>query len=204
MPLVAFIEELFTTGHLSVHLTEAPIVDGAAKNKLSDWELVWRNHLPGEAPKFDLEAGIWAAQWLYKVCQFILWRDAAPDLIAQSLGSSCPSPRNASTDYSVDLCFRFLPDVLKLSARLAPSDILVEQIKTQAASWPLSSVGIDPLPDLGSLDSFLHHPSLKQLYVDRILATEDKSRINHPSVVDAIKTTIGAHPELCPWLDISA
>lgn len=204
MSLAEFIEELFTSGHLSVHLTEAPSIDEAAKIKLTDWECVWRNHVPGTPPRFDLDAGMWAIKWLYQVCQFTLWRDASQELIDQSLAAPCPSPRNEITDYSVDVCFRFLPDVLRLAVRLSPADYLVEQIRVQAAAWPLSSVGTENLPTLAPLSSFIAHPSLKQLYVDRILAAEDKPRADDPVVLSAIKTSIGAHSQLCPWLDISS
>lgn len=204
MPLAEFIEELFTSGHLSVHLTDAPSIDDAAKSRLAGWERVWRDHVPGTAPEFNLEVGMWAVKWLYQVCQFTLWRDASPELIEQALESPCPLPRSDVTDYSADVCFRFLPDVLRLATKLSPADYLVERIRVEAAAWPLSSVGIQNLPQLAPLDSFLSNPSLKQLYVDRILATEDRSRIDHPVVLNAIKTAIGAHPNLCPWLDISA
>ena len=63
--------------------------------------------------------------------------------------------------------------------------------------WPLSSVGV---ANLGTVDPppFVHHDCLLQLYVDRIIASKDRSRMNDPVVREAIRAAIGLYPELAP------
>jgi hypothetical protein len=54
--------------------------------------------------------------------------------------------------------------------------------------------------DLGELDvaAFIGHPSLRQLYVDRIIERGDVSRVEHPAVREAVWAAPGNYPELAP------
>ena len=50
------------------------------------------------------------------------------------------------------------------------------------------------------LDSFLPHPALRRLYVDRIVATRDATRLTDARVADTLRADLGLYPELAPSL----
>jgi hypothetical protein len=60
-------------------------------------------------------------------------------------------------------------------------------------------VGIEGVGAVESA-SFLSHPSLRQLYVDRILARADTSRLADKAVREAVQMALGAFPELAPGI----
>jgi len=76
---------------------------------------------------------------------------------------------------------------------------LLDELKTLATAWPLSSVGIPSLADL-NLDSFINDETLSRLYVDRIIATNDLSRLGHPRVDELLRAALGLHRTLAPDL----
>ena len=115
------------------------------------------------------------------------------------LSQPCPGPIDPATIYSVDLTLRWLPDLLTLARAAATRDVLVDELLRLAREWPLSSVGIKDLPG-SEPGAIVEHPSLLQLYVDRIIARRDKSRLGHPAVDRGVRTALGMFPELCPEL----
>jgi hypothetical protein len=68
-----------------------------------------------------------------------------------------------------------------------------------AMGWPLSSVGV---PGLASVEldvpMFWDDLCLRQLYVDRVIARGDTSRLNRPEVRLAVMAALGAEGERVP------
>jgi len=118
-------------------------------------------------------------------------------VIHARLGIACPRPPDPVTCYSVDLLLRYLPDVAAMAHGIAEDDPLVESLRELGRQWPLSSVG---MPELGTVDpgAFVDDPSLRALYVDRILERRDTSRLDHPAVRAAVQAALGLHHELAP------
>jgi hypothetical protein len=85
--------------------------------------------------------------------------------------------------------------LLDCAAGVAERDPLVEHLRDLCRAWPLSSVGV---PDLGdtSVDGFIDDACLQRLYVDRILAQKDKSRIGDERVGEAVRAAIGGQSSL--------
>jgi len=73
---------------------------------------------------------------------------------------------------------------------------LRQELLVLAREWPLSSAGIR---DVGPVDvkAFIGHSGLRQLYIDRIIAYGDVTRLNEPMVELAARHALGAFPELC-------
>src|SRR5262249_8722193 len=117
----------------------------------------------------------------------------------QALSAPCPEALNPSIVYSVDLTYRFLPDVLRLARAASPNDPLVEILRGWGRDWPLSSVGIANLNQLDPT-SFISDRCLRQLYVDRILREDDVSRLDDPKTRQAVLAAIGKHSKLSPKL----
>lgn len=162
-------------------------------NELADAEL-------GLAPPpFSSAAALWAARLIYHLCQFTVCRDISAEQINSVCGVPCPETRGPETDWSADLTLRHLPKIFQLARHLSQADPLIQNLKQIATAWPLSSVGIPGL-EISQIESFIKHPTLRRLYADRIVATEDTSRLTDPRVVAMLRADLGIHHELAPAL----
>src|SRR5207248_2302584 len=120
--LDVFLSALFSDGVVAVPpYTPSPAVTGRlgdGQEVLRDCEESVRAHLTGDVPPFNPEAAEWAALQFYQACQFLLCREVSAEEVVRVLSLPCPCPREPSTDYSVDIVFRFLPDLFDLANRL--------------------------------------------------------------------------------------
>jgi hypothetical protein len=132
---------------------------------------------------------------LYRACQFAVDRDVAAEVVIRVLGEPCPEPMCPSAVYSVDLVFRFLPDVRRHLNAMPEDDPVVTAVMRWAAEWPLSSVGMSGVPP-ANLTIISRHDGLRRKYADRIIAAGDIERANDPAIRAAIEEAIGAHPGL--------
>jgi hypothetical protein len=120
--------------------------------------------------------------------------------VHESLSSPCPEKPSPAVCYSVDLSFRYLPDLLSLAKGIAPADPLVTGLTGLARAWPLSSVGVLGIEGPVDVRPFIADPSLRQLYVDRIIDKADASRLGDPQIVDLVREALGDFPDLAPKL----
>ncbi len=208
LTLSQFLERLFEEGRVPVTAPEPVPADElrAAETTLAGLEAVYRLDLPGEAPPLAPAAARWAAVSLFHACQFVVFRNAGEEMIAAALtapipvgehaslhagdGLEDPSDHAASLHYSVDLTFRFLPDLMRLARSDAENDPLLGYLRQWAADWPLSSVG---LPDVTpkSIEPIVNHPCLLGIYRDRVIARNDRSRRGDPRVEEAVMQAVG-------------
>jgi hypothetical protein len=197
MTLSEFLTELSRTG-IAVVVTDAALQPGDGwQEVIRTWDTQLRAELAFDPPVLSLVAAEWAGLRLYRGCQALVCRDMPPQDLHRYLAVPCPEKRAPAVDYSVDLLFRFLPDLVASAHRVEMSDPLLVELLALAQGWPLSSVGV---AGVGEVDPspFLDHPSLRQLYVDRILATGDTKRLRHEVVRSAVRTSLGAFPDLAP------
>jgi hypothetical protein len=192
-----------------------------AKRVLDDLERIARSEFPGAAPTWSIDAALWAAVAFYRACQFVLSRDAPAEDVIEALRQPPAPARSAATIYSVDLAFRFLPDLHRLAKSASPDDPLTGQIERWAIDWPYSSVGLslgewrsaderahdarpfdDPWFDAGPFDlaPIVAHAGLLQSYADRVIATGDASRLGDPRVAEMVRAALGTHENLAPVL----
>jgi len=196
MTLSAFLSRLSESGIAVVDMDDAIAPDLQWQATIVEWDAVQRNELLS-APKLSLEAAGWAVERFYRGCQAIVCRDMGPNDLHRYLAAPFPEPREPAADYSVDLVFRFLPDLIALARKVSQNDPLVAELLRLAEAWPLSSVGVAGLGEI-SREPFLHHPGLRQLYVDRILATGDATRLTSDVVREAAGIALGAFPQMAP------
>ena len=193
-----FLEQLFRNGQVTV----PPVgtdweFDADAERWVIEFDRAARLSLPGAAPELHPAAAAWAAQRLADACRLAIARDAGAEEIRRVFSEQCPAERSAATDYSVDLFFRHLPDLLAWAQRVAANDPLVAALRRLAGEWPLSSVGIaDITPH--PIDPFIAHAGLRRLYADRIIARRDSSRLADARAAEAVRSALGAHAELAP------
>lgn len=204
--LPAFLHELFDHGRVRVappDVTESPSAghsadaDQAVYILLAERDAAVRIDFPGEAPPPDFVVAVWAARQFHRACQFALYRDLSSEAMAAAFAEPCPAAADASRHYSVDLVFRFLPDLYRLTRSASSEDPLCEQLRRWADAWPLSSVGMGNVnpADVGPI---LEHQGLLKLYVDRIIAREDSGRLTVAAVRAAVRAALGVFTELAP------
>jgi hypothetical protein len=99
----------------------------------------------------------------------------------RDLGGDGPADDSPAVHYSVDLSFRFLPDLVRHARAASERDALVGRLMDWANRWPLSCVGFAGAA-AGSIDGFAGHPCLLRMYVDRIIAGHDVSRLTDQRV----------------------
>lgn len=191
---------MLTTGaEVEVHPIDEPFpeIDAAAVNALREWHEAALGELAGEVTTLglDLNAAGWAAGQFYRACQFLVCREAPAERVSHDLRAPCPSPRGPAVDFSVDLVFRFLPDLYDRARRLAPADSLVAALAEWAKDWPLSSPGV-PTESPPALETFAGYPALWRLYVDRVTERRADDRWRDPRVANQLRADLGAFPNL--------
>ncbi len=170
---------------------------------LVEYEAVYREEFPGSPPPFSISSGRWALRVFHRACQFLVYRDIDAETIAAVLEEPCPSAPDgpaaqaASRHYSVDLVFRFLPDLARLTKAASENDPLCSRLRQWGIEWPLSSVG---MPDItpGDVSAICEHRGLLTVYVDRLIARQDTSRLNDPRVRSAVRASLGDFEDLSP------
>ena len=197
MTIAVVLSDLFETGLVRVAREPAAEAERKAiESWLAEIEAQDRLNLPGEPPPFEPASAAWAAAMLYRGAQLLTDRDVSEETLRAALSDRGPDPTPA-VHYSVDLVFRFLPDLITLARRVSQEDPLVESLLELIAPWPLSSVGLTGVA-IGNVEPILAHPCLRQLYVDRILARSDLARLDDPRIQEAVREALGAFPELAP------
>lgn len=203
MSLSRFLHALVDTGHVRVpHPDHAKPAEELteAQELLAELEGSWRLEFPGDAPAFERQVANWAATMFYRAAQAAVFRDIPEPVLRDGLSQACPSSGDeAARHYSVDLVFRFLPDMVVLARHTSPDDPLLQVLQTWANQWPLSSVGMKGV-EPATVDPIVNHPGLLQLYVDRILTRADFSRLGDPRVQTTVRKSVGAYADLSPAL----
>lgn len=150
--------------------------------------------LTGPVPAFHPPAAIWAAGFLYRAVQLTMLRDLGEDAVSGLL-TPFNGPVSSETILSVDISFRYLPNLLGLAKGLAPEDVLVKRLQEAAGQWPFSSVGIR-VEGILHVDAIMNDACLRRAYIDRIIEARDKQRCNNVQVNENIKEALGDHGQL--------
>jgi hypothetical protein len=206
--IARFVASLFTDGRVRVPRAVDPrgTLWEPSFDELDDLfaslvslERHYRNELPGIPLNLSRPAVLWGAMIVFRVSSFLAYRDIGADVIQAALSEPCPELPTPSACYSVDLTLRFLPDLIRLAKAISTDDPLVALLLKLGRDWPLSSVGI---VDIGEVDPtpLVGDPCLKRIYVDRIIASKDRSRLNNTQVKESVRAAVGIHRELAPEL----
>lgn len=198
MGLPEFLQALFEHGRVRVGAPGDAISSdqwSRVDALLAERHAADRADFPGDIPPLAPEAARWAAEQCYRACQFAVYRDAGAEKIAETLSAPCPQAPPASRHISVDLTFRFLPDLYRLAKAASEGDPLCERLRGWAAEWPFSSVGM-PGVNPADINDVCEHSGLLLRYVDRIMTRRDRSRLADPRVRAAAQAAVGHFTEL--------
>lgn len=212
-PLADFLTALWETGQVSV-----PALSPTGSSDFSSADLAesalrlgWyaseeRAALPGTPPTVSDTAALWGLTATFTACSLIVHRQHTVETFSSQFECSQLGVLSPSIVYSVDLTFRFLPDVHRLAMSLAESDPLCDVLEELGRQWPLSSVGMGfrELKDApiqypaDHLAAWWHDACLRQLYLDRIADRGELNRLDDGRVAEAMRGVIGIHQELSP------
>jgi hypothetical protein len=200
-----FLIDLFQTGQVTVS-QELTDLDADTQDRtlslLSQYHSIDVLHMPFAAPSFHPGASLWAAKYVYRTLQLVLIRDIDAGELNKLL-IDYEGSGTAEEIYSVDLMMRFLPDILMLASGLSPGDPLVYKLKDAAVKWPFSSVGV-PGINADCPQTILDHPSLRQAYMDRVIAKKDIGRFGSPNEKMLLEEVMGMHQhQLWPNLNLT-
>ncbi|SFH92847.1 hypothetical protein [Planctomicrobium piriforme] len=192
-------EKLFLDGQLIVPSevipTQQHIRDAVAS--LLRLEQDYREHLPGRPPAPNPQAMEWSVRQFYSFSQLIAFRHLESSS-ATRLELDAPFTPDPENCYAVDLLFRFLPDLARMTRSMGRAPLQAALTKW-GNDWPLSSVGMADLTPR-SVEGFFSHPGLRNLYVDRIIETQDVSRLADAGAREAVRAALGLHQNLAPQL----
>ena len=192
-----FLTGLFEDGRVTVPEV-SPLMDEelrAGDDVIAEYERVHRLEMPGAAPQFIAPAGRWAGTRFFRACQFTVYRDVGEETLNKELAIEYREPISPDVHYSVDVIFRYLPDITRFAVSAAEKDPLVAHLYRWARQWPLSSVGMSGIDNV-DIVSFADNSSLLRLYADRIICSGDKSRLSHEVVRGVVRSALGIYPDL--------
>ena len=200
----SFLHQLFSSGEIALGGLDEPNAESIAEamNVAREFVLRYRQTLPHEAPLLDEQAFQWAAINLYCGAQFIVHREVPAENVSVALGEPFPQPRTPSVQYSVDVIYRFLPDLNRFAKSASQDDPVCAAIETWSHDWPLSSVGMkksqpyDPIRLTPNELEIMKHPALRQLYIDRMILEGDSSRMQVHEICSAVEASVGIHRQL--------
>ena len=133
---------------------------------------------------------------LYRSAQLTVFRELGEDeidrLAAQNDFGRVITP---AVVYSVDVVFCHLPDLIRIVRAMNPDDPLLDVLISWCRRWPFSSVGVNGVGEI-DIEPILSDRCLSLMYADRILQSEDASRLTNPEVAEIIRGAIGAWPDL--------
>ncbi len=149
---------------------------------------------PHLAPTFDSKAALYAAEVVYLTAQLILYRkDGIADL--EALFSQEQLELTASNILSVDLCLRFVPDMLVELKMIDPEDGLIHVLEELLKKWHYSAVNYEQEVETLNFDIIINNPCLKQLYLNRIVLRKNKKLAGLKQFNSAIQGNLGIHTQ---------
>ncbi len=172
-----FLSRLLHEGSVVFREAPAPLpAAGASHHALSlltqAFERV-RLDVAGPEIAFDPGAAGEAAEFVRQACWAMVCRtERVQDLGRRLVLRTSPAKASPSTHLSIDLIFRFLPQVLHRARGIDPGDALVTMIADALRAWPLSGVlaDLDEAPLDPKALGFGGHPGLLLLYAERLAA----------------------------------
>ena len=190
MQLDQFIQDIFQQGKVVVDGTLSPFTEEDIQQSIRRLHEYYQcQELTGMVPPFKAGAAIWAAGFLYRSVQLVMLRDLNEEAV-NGLLTPYDDAVTPETILSVDLSFRYLPNLMGLAKGLAPEDVLVKRLQDAAIHWPFSSVGMKVEGDM-NIDVIMNNACLRRAYIDRIIEMRDKRRCNNTRVNEYIQEALG-------------
>jgi len=172
---------------------------------IREFELLYRQNLPGDPPALNIDAATWASLLIYHICQLIVRRDLDSAVMHKLLDLPVPDTNDHAVIYSADIFFRFLPSLESMADAIAKEDPLHKYFSRYGELFPLSSVSmcnIDAEKIEGQVATLLDSRCLRTMYIDRIISASDAKRLASKSIADLVQSAanplLGLDGQLTP------
>ncbi|MEM9824038.1 MAG: hypothetical protein AAF985_23335 [Bacteroidota bacterium] len=145
---------------------------------------------PHQAPPFEIKAALWGASTVYIAAQLMLYRE---NKVAE-VNSFLPPFDQAITPgavLSVDLCLRFLPDIVRELKNIDQEDLLIPLLEDYLKTWHFSGVNYRLADETLDFTVIQSNQCVHQLYADRIVTYKALPRAKHPAIQHLIKANMG-------------
>ena len=147
---------------------------------------------PFNPPKFNEKAGLWSAKIIYYTAQFILYRKDSKSSISRFI-QPYDDELTPSAILSGDLCLRFLPFLIDELKNIDPEDTLIGDLKSILMRWHYAAIGTDIDTSNINIQPYMNHPTVKQLYLDRVVSRKAIAFADHPTLNSEIIAHLGIY-----------
>lgn len=154
---------------------------------------------PLQTPLFNEEAALWSAEFVYLTAQFILYRKDHDEKL-DDLFPKLERGVDAGSVLSVDLCFRFIPDMLLELKHINTEDPVIKILENQLQKWHYSGIKYSLDVDALDLDWIFPNRCIRQLYLDRIVAHKNLRLAKNTKLHPHLKANLSIFDETY-WMD---
>ena len=123
---------------------------------------------PDVAPKYNSDAGLWAAKTVYSAAQLLLYREHKISDLHDFL-PEYNSEIDAAVLLSADICLRFLPQIIMEMKRLDADDLVIPILENHLIQFHYSAIGFEIDTEKINFDNIASNDCLKGLYLNRIV-----------------------------------
>jgi MoxR-vWA-beta-propeller ternary system domain bpX4 len=145
-------------------------------------------------PKIDIcfspEAAKWSARYIYIIAQSVIYREHKPEYI-KSLLEHTDIEINDSNIITIDLCFRFLPDMLAQLHLLDYEDTLISLVEVELKRWNYSAIQSSLIFSTEEVEPFVQSNGMRQLYCNRIINYKNIKLAFLPLLLPLVKANLG-------------
>ena len=181
---------------LNIPADEA-LVTGDFLREAYDWE---KQNYPFTAPEFDWTAALWSAKIVYFTAQLLLYRESAIEEV-ETLLRPYPDIPTADNILSVDICLRFLPDILNKLKAIDPDDEIIPILENFLVRWHYSAFKY-PIEETNlDFKTVVSNDCIRQLYCDRIIAHKAFKRARHEAIQPYVIGSMGDYEDVF-WKDL--
>lgn len=159
----------------------------------SEFELESSNY-PKIKTVFNPQAALWSAQVVYIIAQMIVFRKNNIDEVEQIIPKE-NFDVTVDNMLSIDLCLRFLPQMISKLNELDQEDILIEKGNTILKKWHYSNV--EKATDIpNNLDELYLVDGFKNMYINRIVQYQNIALATHQASNRTIKNALNIYEDV--------
>ena len=182
---------------LNIPADEA-LVTGDFLREAYDWE---KQNYPFIAPEFDWTAALWSAKIVYFSAQLLLFREKTIEEI-ETLLRPYPDNPTPSNILSIDICLRFLPDILTKLKTIDSDDEIIPILEAFLVQWHYSAFKY-PIEETNlDFKAVVSNDCIRQLYANRIIAHKAFRRARHEAIRPYVIGSLGDYEDIF-WKDLS-
>jgi hypothetical protein len=97
---------------------------------------------------------------------------------------------------SADLCLRFIPDILVQLKLIDPEDGLIGVLENFLVTWHYSGISYALDIQMLNFEQIIANPSLKQLYIDRVIHHKRMDLAKHADLSEGVKSSLSIFADL--------